>query len=421
MKMMPGCEVVGNDTFCTSPFHLLNVMDLRVESECVSGSMKRFFQAISFLLFLFGATGNIAYLAVMTRSYQELNMTDLFLVGLAALDVVASIFLPFFYFLEISDYLNTLTDSSCKFLMTMYEMSIVLTIYLLLFTVYAFYRKIVLGRSEENRKVRFVVMLVFSILLTIIPAIPLIVETSALGGRCHVESSSFSSVVVYDIVLFFIQVIVPLLLFVFMFTRLGLCLYRSPHTQQGDDEDGNLSFLHHSASRSKLGLLLLITCTFLTLFVPYVLSNLWFLLDAGRLLESRIYCHLFDIFHLIICGKCLVNPLIYVTYQEGFRENLKRVICGFRIGRRYNFMHIKYHFRRDTQGDMMEEQVDYQDNGTLLGESNECQPPKSAAALPPNPDLALDEKEHDYEEEECGDDNVAILKPWKNLRSTTTF
>ena len=422
MKMVAGCQFVNNVTQCAgSPFHLLGVLDSRVEGACVSGTMLSLFQAVSFLLFLFGVLGNIAYLAVMTRSYQELNTVDLFLVGLSALDVISSIFLPLFYFLEISDYLNNMSDNSCKFITAMYETSVVLTIYLLIFTVHAFYRNIVLGKSDGNRKLRFTVMLVFSVLLTIIPATPLIVDTHSHDGECHVDNISFSSAVVYDVVIFFIQVVIPVLFFTVVFTQLGLCLYRSRESHQGD-EDGNVAVIHNSANRQKLGLLLLITCTFFILFIPFVLSNLWFLLDAGRILEHRIYCHLFDIFHLIICGKCVANPVIYLAYQEGFRENLKRVICGFRIGRRYNFMHIKYNFRRDTQGGIMDDQVDFQDNGTLLSEMSERQPQLRIVIPPPNPDLELNEKEHDYEdEEENGDDNVAILKPWKSFRSTSNF
>ena len=414
MKLVAGCQVINNVTHCVNPFNTLNVLDMRVEGECVSASIKPLFQAISFLLFLFGTLGNMAYLAVMTRSYQELSMIDLFLVGLSALDIIASIFLPLFYFLEISDLANNFNDSSCRFVTLMQETSLVLTIYLLLFAIRSFYQKIVLGKSNGNTKFRFIVLLIFSLLLAIVPVIPLIKDTHAHDGRCHNEFGSFSSVVIYAVLLFLIQVIFPVLCFTYMFTQLGLYLHS---TRRSGDDENNLGAIQRTASRRKLGTLLLITGTFFAFYVPYSLSALWFLLDGGRILEHYIYCHLFDIFHLIVCGKCLANPVIYIAYQEGFRENLKRVICGFRIGRRYNFMHVKYHFRRDGQDGMAEDQRELQDNGTLLAEMGEWQPIQRAVTPPPNPDLELNDKEHDYEEEDTGEDTVAILKPWKNLRS----
>ena len=414
MKLVAGCQIINNITHCPNPFHTLGVLDTRVEGECVSKSIKPLFQATSFLLFLFGTLGNIAYLAVMTRSYQELSMIDLFLVGLSALDIIASIFLPFIYFLEISDLANNFNDSSCRFVTLMQEVSLVLTIYLLLFAIRSFYQKIVLGKSNGNTKFRFTVLLIFSLLLAIVPAIPLIKDTLAYDGRCHIDSGSFSSIVIYVVLLFLIQVVFPVLCFTYMFTQLGLYLHPNPGS--GDDES-NLGSIQRTANRRKLGTLLLITGTFFAFYIPYALSGLWFLLDGGSIINHPIYCHLFDIFHLIVCGKCLANPVIYIAYQEGFRENLKRVICGFRIGRRYNFMHVKYHFRRDGHDGMAEDQRELQDNGTLHGEIGEWQQMQRVVTPPPNPDLELNDKEHDYEEDDNGEDTVAILKPWKNLRS----
>ena len=401
---------------------MLGVLDRRVEGKCVKEPTKQLFQALSFLLFLFGALGNFAYLAVTIRSYQELNVLDLFLVGLAALDLIASIILPLFYFLEISEVLLYVTDSSCRFIVIMHELSVVLTVYLLLFAVHAFYKKVVLRKVDGNKKLRFFIIVIFCMLITIIPAIPVAIDTFAEDGRCHVFMRSFSSVVVYDVVLLIIQIICPLLFFTAMFAQLGVHL-RLNHQGEVDDE-ANLTLVDHAANRRKLGLLLLITCFFFLLFIPYVTANLWFLLDGGRILLSQFYCHLFDIFHLLICAKCLVNPLIYIIYQEGFRENLKRVICGFRIGRRYNFMQIKYHFRRDVQSGILEDQGEQMEDGQLVNEMNEWRPGKRiAATTPPDPDLELNENEHDYEDEDDvdRDDNVAILKPWRNLRSTSTF
>lgn len=418
MKLTSLCKTVNNVTLCSDPFHLLGVLDTRVEGKCLTQPAKRIFQVVSFFLFLLGALGNIAYIAVTTRTYEELNIVDLFLIGIAVLDFLASIFLPLFYFLEISDYMIHFADGSCKFVAITHELSIVTTVYLLLFAVQAFYKKIVLRRADGRKRTRFLGKVLFSILVSVIPAIPVVIDSRAVDGRCHVYSSSYSYVVIYDTVLFIIQIIIPIFLFTIMFAQLGVHLHLS-EAREGDD-DPNVALIDHTAKKRKLCLLILVSCTFFLLFVPYVFAHLWFLMDSGRLLEHPFYCYLFDIFHLLICGKCLANPIVYFFYLEGFRENLKRVLWGFRIGRRYNFMHVKYHFRRDNQDGLMEEQGTQMEDGQMLDELGEWHPAqRNATPLSLDPELELDEKDHDYEEDE-GQDNVAILRPWKNLRSTST-
>ena len=58
----------------------------------------------------------------------------------------------------------------------------------------------------------------------------------------------------------------------------------------------------------------------------------------------------------------------------------------------------------------------------MLNEMNDWQPTWNRSPSPPNPEVELDEKDHDYDDDDdTGEDNVAILRPWKNLRSTSAL
>lgn len=406
---------IGNDTASCK----MGVFDNEVEGVCLGPALKSVFQVISFLFFIAGVLGNLTFVAVTTRSYQELSSTDLFLVGLAGFDFIASIFLPLVYFLEISRVLSFSSDSACRFSELMHEVSIVLSIYVLLFTVHSFYRRVFYNPSEEHRKLRFFALFGISIFLAALPAFPVIVDMHAHDGHCHVALDTYTSFVLYDVVIFIIQVIVPIFIFTIMFVQVGVEL----HTEeiQQTDLEADVSLIERARNQRKLTLLLVVTLAFFVVFLPYMFSRLWFLLDGGETLGNDHQCYLYDIFYLVVCIKCFINPLVYLFCYEGFKENIKRVICGFRIGRRYNFMHVKYHFRREQQEGILETDSPMQE-GHMLSEMNDWQPTWNRSPSPPNPEVKLDEKEHDYDEDDdTGEDSVAILRPWKNLRSTSAL
>ena len=405
---------LGNDTASCK----IGIFDNEVEGVCLGPALYHLFQVISFLFFIGGVLGNLIFVAVTTRSYQELSSTDLLLVGLAGLDFIASIFLPLIYFLEISSLLSFSSDSACRFVELMHEVSIVLTIYVLLFTVHSFYRRVFYHTSEAYRKLRFFALFGIGIFLAVVPAFPIVAGVHENHGYCHLEMGTYTSVVLYDVVIFIIQVIVPIFLFTIMFVQVGVALHTEEEIQQTDLE-ADVSLIERARHQRKLTLLLAVTFTFFMVFLPYMLSRMWFLLDGGATLDNG-HCYLYDVFYLVLCIKCFINPLIYLFCYEGFRENIKRVMCGFRIGRRYGFMHVKYHFRREQQEGIIE--TDPIQEGQMLNEMNDWQPTWNRSPSPPNPEVELDEKDHDYDDDDdTGEDNVAILRPWKNLRSTSAL
>ena len=392
----------------------MQVFDNKVDDQCLGPGLTGLFKFLSIVIFLVGCIGNAAFLFVTARSYQELNSTDLFLVGLSGLDLIASIFLPLVYFLEISDSLHHSSNGACQFMTMMHEISIVLTVYVLLFTIHGFYRKFVLNRSEESKKTRFVGLFTFGTFLVVIPAVPIMMDTRMEDGKCHVEVLTFTSVVLYDVVIFIIQVILPLTVITYLFARLGVQLHYNRFRSEVDA-------MENARNKRKTLVLLVITCAFYLLYLPYMFSNLWFLLDSGRKLATKHSCYIYDIFHLIICGKCVVNPLIYFVLDENFRYNLKRIISSCRIGKRHHFINVKYSEHRREE--CLIDETDAVAQGGMDCEMNDWEPSKrTSSPLPKDPQLELNETDHDYEEDNgMGEDSVAILRPWKNLRSTSTL
>ena len=389
------------------------VLDTEANGFCLGPVLKHWYQAISFLFFLAGSFGNLTVIIVILKSVQELSSTDMFIVGLAFLDLVSSVFLPLHYFLDITGLVGRQSGHTCRFLSLMYEVSIIMSIYVLMFTVYSFYRKIARAKPDDNKKTRFFGLFVIAFLLAAVPAFPFVSGVDSVHGFCHISIGSYTNFVLYSVVMFIIQVILPVLIFTIMFTRIGVEVYLE-HERQQSHMEADVQLIERARDQRKSRLLMLLVGAFYSFYVPYIFATLWFIMDSGSMIQSRFECLIVDTFHLIICCKCFCNPIVYYFFYDGFKDNFKRILCGCKIGRRYNFMHVKYNLRRDHQDGLIQQEVTGPDDQEMMQDWVPYRQP-----IESNKESELDDKDHDYEEEQ--EDHVAILRPWKNFKSTSSF
>eukprot|EP00794_Sanderia_malayensis_P006058 gene6058-6760_t len=410
---------IGNSTTCSDKAGVLGTQEL---SYCLGHAQRAWVLSLSFLFFFFGFFGNTSVIVVILKSFQDLCLTDLLLVGLAVFDVLGAIFVCLMNFLTLGNLLGSQTKSSCSFTYFMYQLTITISICILLFAVYCLYREIVLRKAETKKKLRFPVFITAAIFLTACESYPLASSVNAKNGSCFMTFASYTSYVLYIVILFILQVIIPLLLFTIMFALMGIELYRAhfPTHAESESADTDVALIVRARSQRKCKFLLVVTSTFYLLFIPLIFMELWFVMDSGPFILSNRICIVYDIFHVIISIKFVVNPVFYYVFYEGFKENFKRIICGWRVGKRYNFMHIKYHFRRDQQEGLVE-----QDNSFEDGKPEDGNELKDWSPIREQAEGAfqskLEDRDHDYDDEEDEDDQAVILPHWKNMKSTSSF
>ncbi len=387
-----------------------------MQNYCLGPSVTKWFQAISFLLFFAGIFGNVTVITVMLKSLQELSATELILVSLAGLDVLGSIFLPLIYFLVLTFpglvFHRNQSTASCQFMALMYEVGLRISIFMFLFAVYSFYRRVFYGqRSENNKKIRAVVCTLVAFTCTCVASYPYLHSMQSIEGTCHFQMDNYTNFVLYTVVVIILEVIIPFFIFTLMFVQLGIELYPAQHhqIQQVEVENGN-DFNRMASNKRKCIFLLVATSSFYLIMVPFTFMELWYLMDLGSTINNDYECFTFDVFHLLVCCKCVVNPALFFTLYEGFRANFKRIIYSW-------YGYISFHMRCSRQIGYREQESE-RDDCESMNEMKDWMPVRDISGS----ETKLDDKDHDYDSnEEEEEDTRAILRPFQSLKSTSSF
>ena len=395
----------GNGTNCNLGVDLVGTGPIEYgHGYEISWSLYRSCQAFSFLFFIGGFFGNLLVIIVLlSSSVSQISTTDTLLLNLAFGDLIASVALPLKYFIELTSGLAHLGNGGCRFFALLEETTVSLSVTTLLAAVWHFGRNVFRPSVGDlsRRSLSFVVVGIW--LIAAIPALPYAGSVHSIGRHCSVLWSPHIDLI-YGIFLFAVQSLLPIFIFTVVFVQVGVTISQAgiiprpaPDTQA--DEGISLMEEQRAANKRKCKLLLTITVAFYAIVLPYSFSQFWFYLDLGNIWGKSYALNLLLAFELVLCGKCIVNPIIYAVLFETFKDGFKRMIKANR--KRYNFVHVRYNFRREPQ---QRHRMNGMEDGTNVYMSTTIDG-MNEVDLCDNEDMY-----DDYEIGETDRDDVAILR-----------
>ena len=333
-----------NGTNCNLGVDFVGTGPIEYDGYEISWSLYRSCQAFSFLFFTGGFFGNLLVIIVLlSSSVSQVGTTDTLLLNLAFGDLIASVALPLKYFIELTSGLAHLGNGGCRFFALLAETTVSLSVITLLAAVLHFGRNVFRPSAGDlsRRSLSFVVAGLW--LIAAIPALPYAASVHSVGRHCWVLWSRHIDLI-YGIFLFAIQSLLPIFIFTVIFVQVRVTISQAGiiHRPAPDTEADEDIFLmeeeQRAANKRKCRLLLTITVAFYTIVLPYSFSQLWFYLDLGNIWGKSHALNLLLAFELILCGKCIVNPIIYSVLFETFKDGFKGLLK--RNSERYNFDHV---------------------------------------------------------------------------------
>lgn len=346
---MPTCA--GGNTCGLSPEAAVSW-----EAAQIQGSFKIFIETFSFLIFIFGVALNTCVMTILISAWPNLDKFDGYMMNIAFGDLISSFSLAFVFFVQFTTSLAPIGDGGCKFITWLDVTSVTITSIALIVAVHELKQCICYPNQESVTRKKFLVIIISTWLIASLPGLPYMV-TAYMGDNkvCMMGNWSDESGIIFTVMLLVIQVMVPVGILVYLFTRiyLGMSSAREGDAALEDEAaPGSEASLILNVFRRKATLLVSISSLFFAILTLVSMLELSLALDIGMLSKNtKKYARMRTFNELLLCAKCIANPLFAICHYDKFRMYFKKLCCCRRNQDIYNTLNLRYNVYQQTVQD----------------------------------------------------------------------
>lgn len=297
--------------------------NLNVTEGTVDEAAKKATLAIYILTFVFGSTGNLLVLLVVTKKHTR-SINDTFIVHLAVSDL-SFIFLclPVFIYMKVSDFRGSLVY--CKIIWPMMTISFCAGIFTV--TLMAIHRCKAILRPFDSalEKRRLVLCFVVIWILSFLVALPLIIIAKVgPSGACYEDWPTNDHKRAYTAVLAGLQYFVPLTIIAGAYITIGGELFFSKRRSSFTSQARTTEEARKQENKKIAKILATIIVSFAAFMLPTHVA--WLLVDFGTKSGQETAEVIFKFSDLLAVFHSCLNPLIYGTVTRQFRQDYMRYL-----------------------------------------------------------------------------------------------
>nr|QBL02606.1 neuropeptide-like GPCR [Tripedalia cystophora] len=303
-------------------------------------------ESFALMFFITGVIFNSMVIGSFVNCRRPLDVFEALVINLAVGDILASFIFPLPIAVQLLQGGQQIYDGGCKLLAWLGVVSLSVTSITLIAMAYCLNSR---TRSRLLPSYHETVFWLGLFLLWVIPAfegLPYLATVDWQDRDCT-PSWSQSAQATYVAAMLLLQTVLPLALLTKMTVTTSIENYRQQFAaEQQLDSMAAPCILEEneerSVNRKNLRMLYILSASFFTILITYTFFHLWLALTIDVLFAEPTMAQTYVAFHLLLCFKPLLFPLIYFATWDSLRSNILEMTTRLCLKRRYGFREVKY-------------------------------------------------------------------------------